>query len=128
VGVDARGVQYLDMAELGANPARIIPAWQAFVDEHGGYQRPVRGLGEPVWAGRRAGEVVECQLHQALLNLAVAPDVPLWLLCPYDADALPEPVLTEAARSHPALREAGAYRASTSYGPQVAKKRASARD
>jgi anti-sigma regulatory factor (Ser/Thr protein kinase) len=116
VGADASGVHFVDMAELGANPARIIPAWRAFVDEYGGRQRPVRGIGEPVWAGRRATEVVECHLHEALLNVAVEPDVPLWLLCPYDADALPEPVIAEAARSHPSLREGEAYRGSTSYG------------
>jgi anti-sigma regulatory factor (Ser/Thr protein kinase) len=114
VGADAPGVAFVDMTEVGANPARIIPAWRAFVDEHAG--RAVRGIGEPVWAGRRATEVVECHLHEALLNLAVEPDVPLWLLCPYDADALPAPVITEAARSHPALREGEAYRGSTSYG------------
>ena len=116
VGSDAPGVQFVDMAELGANPARIIPAWRAFVDEHGGSGRPVRGIGEPVWAGRRATEVVECHLHEALLNVAVEPDVPLWLLCPYDAETLAAPVLEEAARSHPSLREGEAYRGSTSYG------------
>jgi len=116
VGPDAPGVTYVDMAELGANPARIIPAWRTFVDEQGRDGRPVRGIGEPVWAGRRATEIAECQLHEALLNLAVEPDTPLWLLCPYDADALPVPVLEEAARSHPSLREGDHYRGSTSYG------------
>jgi len=116
VGPDAPGVTYVDMGELGANPARIIPAWRTFVDEQGRDGRPVRGIGEPVWAGRRATEIAECQLHEALLNLAVEPDTPLWLLCPYDADALPAPVLEEAARSHPSLREGEHYRGSTSYG------------
>jgi anti-sigma regulatory factor (Ser/Thr protein kinase) len=76
----------------------------------------VRGIGEPVWAGRRATEIAECQLHEALLNLAVEPDTPLWLLCPYDADSLAGPVLDEAARSHPSLREGEHYRGSTTYG------------
>jgi anti-sigma regulatory factor (Ser/Thr protein kinase) len=116
VGSDAPGVKYVDMAELGANPARIIPAWRTFVDEHAAEGRPVRGIGEPVWAGRRATEIVECQLHEALLNLAVEPDTPLWLLCPYDAESLPGPVLEEACRSHPSLREGEHYRGSTSYG------------
>jgi anti-sigma regulatory factor (Ser/Thr protein kinase) len=114
VGPDAPGVEYVDMGDLGANPARIIPAWRSFVEEHDG--SPVRGIGEPVWAGRRATEIAECQLHEALLNLAVDPDTPLWLLCPYDADALAEPVLEEAARSHPSLREGEHYRGSTTYG------------
>jgi hypothetical protein len=41
----ARKVKFVDMAKLGRNPARIIPAWQKFVDQHSGYGRPVRGLG-----------------------------------------------------------------------------------
>jgi anti-sigma regulatory factor (Ser/Thr protein kinase) len=113
VGEDAP-VRWVDMADLGANPGRIIPAWRAFVDEHDG--QPVRGVGEPVWAGRRPAEVVECQLHEALLNVAVEPDVPLWLRCPYDAEALDDDVLLEASRSHPALVEDGDYRGSLHYG------------
>ena len=34
LGEDADQVVFADMAELGANPARIIPAWQEFVDAH----------------------------------------------------------------------------------------------
>ena len=44
-------VKFVDMSKLGSNPARIIPAWQTFLDEHEG--RPVRGIGEPIWPGRR---------------------------------------------------------------------------
>ena len=43
---------------------------------------PVRGIGEPIWAGRRPEEILECQLHEALLNVAVDPKIPLWLICP----------------------------------------------
>ena len=72
------------MGELGRNPARIIPAWQKFLDAHAG--RPVRGIGEPIWPGRRPEELLECQLHEALLNVAVDPEIPFWLICPYDAE------------------------------------------
>ncbi len=99
---DADRVQFVDMAEVGHNPARIIPAWRGFIDEQGAGGRPVRGIGEPIWAGRRAAEVTECQVHEALLNLAVDPHTPLWLLCPYDVEGLAPDVVTEAHRSHPA--------------------------
>ena len=36
----------------------------------------------------RADELVECQRHEALLNLAFAGAEDFWLLCPYDVDAL----------------------------------------
>ena len=109
-------VFWVDMEEIGANPARIIPAWRAFIDEHGGRGKPVRGVGEPIWATRRPAELVECQLHEALLNLAVEPDTPLWLRCPYDVEALSPAVVEEASRSHPALVDASDYRGSLLYG------------
>jgi anti-sigma regulatory factor (Ser/Thr protein kinase) len=117
VGADcASRVRWVDMARLGGNPGRIIPAWIDFVTRHGSGNRPMRGVGEPVWAGRRPCEVSECQLHEALLNLAVEPDTALWLRCPYDVTALAPDVLEEAARSHPVLVEGEHYRGSTVYG------------
>lgn len=72
--------------------------------------------GEPIWAGRRPAEILECQLHEALLNLAMDPDTPLCLLCPYDVGALAPEVIDEAAHSHPAIVDAHGYRVSRSYG------------
>jgi anti-sigma regulatory factor (Ser/Thr protein kinase) len=97
----AEDVTFADMAEVGRNPARIIPAWQDFVDSQLRVDRPVRGVGEPIWAGRNPDELVECQRHESLLNVAFA-HAPAWqLLCPYDISALPDSVVDEALRSHP---------------------------
>jgi hypothetical protein len=60
--------------------------------------------------------LAEAQLHEALLNVAVHPDTPMWLRCPYDVGALSEAEVTEAARSHPILVESGDLRGSRSYG------------
>jgi hypothetical protein len=110
-------VLFVDMAQMGRNPAVIIPAWLDFVASHSADgSTPVRGVGEPVWPGRTATEIAECQLHEGLLNMAVAPDTPLWLLCPYDGGRLPPSVVGEAHRSHPVLLEADDYRGSTEYG------------
>lgn len=116
LGDDAKRVVFVDMAALGGNPARIIPAWREFVDAHAKSSQPIRGIGEPIWVGRRAPEVLECQLHEALLNLAVDPDSPLWLRCPYDVSALEGDVLAEAERSHPVLVDEATYTGSTLYG------------
>ena len=35
-------IEYADIDELGRNPARIIPAWQAFLDRHEGPARDPR--------------------------------------------------------------------------------------
>ncbi|HET8561349.1 MAG TPA: sensor histidine kinase [Marmoricola sp.] len=104
LGSDHHAVEFADMAEVGANPARIIPAWRRFVAEHADGGR-VRGIGEPVWAGRRDDEIVEAQLHEGLLNLAFE-DGPGWhLICPYDTSVLPESVVEEARRSHPLVND-----------------------
>lgn len=116
LGPEAADVEFVDMIELGHNPARIIPGWRRFLDERCRDEQPVRGVGEPIWAGRRDAEVVECQLHEALLNLAVDPDTPMWLRCPYDVDALDPAVVEEAHRSHPILVDAEAYAGSRLYG------------
>lgn len=113
---DAGKVMFADMAELGNNPASIIPSWREFIDLQGGVGRPVRGISELIWATRPPEVVAEAQMHEALLNAAVPPDTPLWLLCPYDTEALDEPTIVEATRSHPVLLESNTYRGSTRYG------------
>ncbi len=116
LGADATDVLFVDMAELGHNPARIIPGWQRFLDTYGGPTRPVRGIGEPIWSGRSELELGEAQLHEGLLNVAVPPDVPFWLRCPYDTDALPADVIDHALRSHPLVVDADEHRGSPIYG------------
>ena len=115
LGPEAGNVSFIDLAELGRNPAKIIPAWQKFLDSEAGDSRPVRGVGEPIWADRGTDELIECQLHEALLNVAVDPTTPFWLVCPYDAERLDPAVIDEAYRSHPVLIEADVYKGSTQY-------------
>lgn len=101
LGPQAEEVTFVDMHELGRNPARIIPAWQRFLDEHGVETGAVRGVGEPVWPGRSDPELQECCVHEQLLNVAFGEGRPWRLLCPYDLDELDERELTAASRSHP---------------------------
>jgi anti-sigma regulatory factor (Ser/Thr protein kinase) len=100
LGPEGEGVDFVDMEALGRNPSRIIPFWREFADERGGRNRPLRGIGEPVWPGRSPAEVDECQRHELLLNHAFW-DGPAWrLLCPYDSGGLDEDVLAAAHASH----------------------------
>jgi anti-sigma regulatory factor (Ser/Thr protein kinase) len=115
LGGDAQSVQFADMAEVGRNPARIIPAWREFVSANAAPGRGLWGIGEPIWAGRTPAEVVECQRHEALLNLAFAETERFQLLCPYDTEALGPEVVHEARRSHPIVVEGGSKRPSKDY-------------
>jgi anti-sigma regulatory factor (Ser/Thr protein kinase) len=114
------GVHFADMADVGQNPARIIPAWRRFLDDNGGGRLPVRGIGEPIWAGRSDEELVECQRHEALLNYAFDRSDAWWLLCPYDTRTLSADVVSEALCTHPHVVEAGQYRPSTTYRDDAA--------
>jgi anti-sigma regulatory factor (Ser/Thr protein kinase) len=105
LGQEAGAVLFADMAMVGANPARIIPAWQEFVTFHRG--RRLRGIGEPIWKGRSPDELVECQRHESLLNTAFGQGRPWSLLCPYDTGNLDGAVIEEARRSHEFVIEDG---------------------
>jgi anti-sigma regulatory factor (Ser/Thr protein kinase) len=110
---DAGKVQFADMEDVGINPARIIPAWTDFVSKC--EDRPLRGIGEPIWAERSSAELVECQHHESLLNVAFAETTGFNLMCPYDTGALGPDVVTEAFHSHPFIRQAGAQLASPEF-------------
>jgi len=115
LGPDADSVLFADMTGIGANPARIIPAWRDFVNQHGGAGRRVRGIGEPIWKERRPVELIECQRHESLLNTAFAGGGPWWLLCPYDTAALDPELIDEARRSHPYVTDGATFRSSSDY-------------
>jgi hypothetical protein len=70
LGPAAEAVSFADMAGLGRNPARIIPAIRRFTDSR--RPRRTRFVGEPVWAGRSAAETAEATRHEALINTALA--------------------------------------------------------
>lgn len=113
LGDDATRVVFADMTEF-RNPARIIPALQDYISAMAG--RPTRGVGEPIWAGRRAAEITESQLHESLMDVALDPDAPFWALCPYDVSALDETVISEAHRSHASVVTARTSTASPTFG------------
>lgn len=107
LGDDAYQVTFADMARMGSNPARIIPTWKDFLAANGDGYRPVRGIGEPIWAGRSSAGLTECQRHESLLNVAFAGSGNWRLLCPYDVDALDAAVIEEARHTHPIVNADG---------------------
>lgn len=101
LGNDADRARFLEMEEIGANPGRIIATWTDALSAATASGHTLRGVGEPAWRGRRDAELVECQLHELLLNRAFD-DGPAWrLLCPYDVANLPRAVCDLALEAHP---------------------------
>lgn len=115
LGAKWASVECADMALVGRNPARILPAWQAFLDRHE-RRGPMRGIGEPVGPGRNAAELAECHRHEALLNVAFDTSAPWWLLCPYDEATLGPEVIADAQTTHPYVFQHGAHRPSPTAG------------
>jgi anti-sigma regulatory factor (Ser/Thr protein kinase) len=115
LGADAARLSFADMGEAGRNPGRIISAWHDYAGDHLARGRRLRGVGEPIWAGRDANELIECQHHESLLNLAFGHADGFRLLCPYDTEALPTDVLAEARRSHPLILDGNLRRECSRY-------------
>jgi anti-sigma regulatory factor (Ser/Thr protein kinase) len=101
LGADAGRVVLHDMSVAGRNPGRIIPGvLLAFAAEHA--DKPVRIIGEPIWAGRSEVEYPACAQHEALINAAFA-GRPATILCPYDTSRLAPAWLADAHRTHPVM-------------------------
>jgi anti-sigma regulatory factor (Ser/Thr protein kinase) len=115
LGSDAPKVSFADMTEVGRNPAAIIPAVRAFMDQHPG--RRISYVGEPAWPGRTVPEFLEATKHEALVNVAFS-GTPTNILCPYDLTGLPASVLSDAHHTHPVLIANGRSTPSSAYlGP-----------
>lgn len=110
-------VRTADMGQAGRNPGRITGSvLTAFVAEHAG--RPVRIIGEPIWAGRSADEYPACAEHEALINVALA-GTDAYVLCPYDVTRLARAVLVDATRTDPTLAADGERWHSPAYADPI---------
>lgn len=112
LGADAAGVRFLDMTEVGRNPARIIPTLRSLIADAG--DRPARAVTEHTWPGRSEEETAETRLHEALVNVAFE-DTDLRLLCPTDPA-----FLADAEQSHPVVIEGDERRHSDRFDPKLA--------
>lgn len=104
----ADGVRLEAMEELGGNPARLLPVYREWVQEHDGHARIVS---ETIWPERSYAETAECLRHEALMNVAFA-GMPAAALCPFDGEALDDEVLGDVAVTHPFLRDGAGRRRS----------------
>ena len=113
LGSDGEGVQFVDMAQAGRNPGRIIPAvLYAFIQAQPG--RRVRVVAEPIWPERSAAEYRAAVQHEALLNIALAGHEAT-ILCPYDCRRLGATALAQARQTHPVLLEGSRRALSAEY-------------
>jgi anti-sigma regulatory factor (Ser/Thr protein kinase) len=108
-------VRLEDMADLGRNPARLIPALVDWLDAQSG---AARVISEALWPGRSYAESVECLRHEALVNIALA-DREVSVLCAYDATHLSGEILHGVELTHPHLIDDAGPRPSLTFGDQL---------
>jgi anti-sigma regulatory factor (Ser/Thr protein kinase) len=71
-------------------------------------------MGEPPWALGHKARVRDWARHESVVNVAFA-SLPVTLICPYDAQALPQDVLNHARDTHPEIVSAAGVTPSSSY-------------
>jgi anti-sigma regulatory factor (Ser/Thr protein kinase) len=98
LGSEPGELQCCDMADMGRNPARLIPEYRSFIDKQAGQR--VLLVGEVVWPERSAAEVREATRHEALVNLAFS-ETRATIMCAYDVTRLAPSAVADARRTHP---------------------------
>jgi hypothetical protein len=93
-------VAFHELADLGRNPARIIPAALSFALTYP--HRKVLCLWEPAWPERSDAELCEVARHEAAANLA-QDETGIRVLCAYDASALRPAAIAQARCTHPLI-------------------------
>jgi DcmR-like sensory protein len=100
LGTETEGLAFVDVTDLGRNPARLIPAVELFLEAHA--PRRARFIAEPLWPARSAAECREVIRHEALMNVTFA-ERPLAAVCAYDVASLEQGLIDDVERTHPVL-------------------------
>ncbi|MEA2439688.1 MAG: hypothetical protein QOH76_1112 [Thermoleophilaceae bacterium] len=113
LGDRASSVSFTDRDSIYVRPANTIAIYAATLRHHlQAGASSVRLVGE-VQFGPTPAEWDEWTSYEAIANRALA-RYPAWIVCPYDARVLPEPVVEQAWRTHPEVTH-GEDSASTLY-------------
>jgi anti-sigma regulatory factor (Ser/Thr protein kinase) len=101
LGPDADRVAFVDVSSTYTRPARAVAAYYGTFLDQLGKAPSVRALAEfqfdpspggwDEWAG-----------YEAITNLAYS-HLPVWVVCTYNANGLPDPVLEDVRRTHPEM-------------------------
>jgi len=101
LGARSDELEFRDSSEWYQTASETLLAYQRYV---GSADRTrVRIIGELPWGGLSPTAIKAWALYEASLNVAFA-IAPVTFLCPYDARALPGPILQDARHSHPNIR------------------------
>jgi anti-sigma regulatory factor (Ser/Thr protein kinase) len=99
LGPDADRVSFLDVGFTYTRPARTLAAYYGAFLEHLRRAPSVRAVAD-VQVGPTPGDWDEWAEYEAITNLTYS-HLPVWVLCTYAANGLPDAVLEAVWRTHP---------------------------
>lgn len=101
LGPDADRVAFVDVSAVYTRPAHTVAKYYGTFLKQLRRAPSVRAVAS-VQFGATPQEWQEWMAYEAITNLAYA-HLPVWVVCAYDADRLPDPVIDVALRTHPEL-------------------------
>ena len=111
----ASAVEFVDSADWYRSPTAAFSRYGTFLKEKLDAGAPwIRIVGEPIWAGRTAGEIAAWTRYESMINLSFASS-PATIMCPYDLRTAPDSVVADALRTHPQVAHASGTTTSPGY-------------
>ncbi|TDT29258.1 histidine kinase-like protein [Streptomyces sp. BK208] len=103
LGEAARHVEFVDADDWCRTPGPTLGAYRRYVEQYTarGRARRLRVISEPVWHGRALLEASERTRYESALDAAFT-DRRAHIVCLYDTRTLPEAVVADVRRTHPA--------------------------
>ena len=100
LGADASSVTLIDVGSIYTRPARTLAAYHSVFREQLQKAPAVRAFatGE-VLLGPPGSRLDEWTAYEALTNVSYS-HLPVWVVCSYDANGLPDPTLEAVLRTH----------------------------
>jgi DNA-binding GntR family transcriptional regulator/anti-sigma regulatory factor (Ser/Thr protein kinase) len=100
LGARADEVEFRDSHEWYLLPSHTLLSYERYVEA--AERSRVRVIGEVAWNGDSTAPMSEWTRYESIINGVFARE-PVSFICPYDARALPAPIVTAARRTHPEL-------------------------
>ena len=105
LGPDSGRVAFLDVGSTYTRPAHAVGAYYSAFREHLRWAPSVRAVASGQF-GPTPGDWEEWTAYEAITNLAYS-HLPVWVVCAYDANRLPDPLLEAVWQTHPEVVSGG---------------------
>jgi anti-sigma regulatory factor (Ser/Thr protein kinase) len=113
LGADAGRARFVDVGGAYTRPARTLAAYHEVYVEQLAETPRLRAVADVQW-GPEEGEWDLWTAYEAVFNLSFE-HLPAWVLCSYDTEGLPDPVLEGVRRTHPEVVDAAGWSESTAF-------------